>query len=138
MTNAEKKAWLNRYRPLVREIRVLCEEYERVMSIGTKVTAVYSDMPKDGQHDKVQSTVERLAAVQSKVLEKTNEMSAVCEEIMEAVNAVPQEHLREILYRRYINGASFEEIAVTMNYSWRHTLRLHGVALGALTIKDVT
>lgn len=35
----------------------------------------------------------------------------------------------EILTMRYFEDASFEEIAVTIDKSWRHTIRLHGYAL---------
>lgn len=35
----------------------------------------------------------------------------------------------EVLHRRYIEGKKFENIAVEMSYSFRHTIRLHGEAL---------
>ena len=34
-----------------------------------------------------------------------------------------------ILYKRYVEYKSLEEIAVEMNYSYRQVLRLHGMAL---------
>lgn len=35
----------------------------------------------------------------------------------------------EILQLRYIDGCTWEQIAVNINYSFRHTVRLHGIAL---------
>ena len=35
----------------------------------------------------------------------------------------------EILLLRYIEGCTWEQIAVHINYSFRHTVRLHGTAL---------
>ena len=34
-----------------------------------------------------------------------------------------------LLTMRYVDGASWEEIAVDIGYTWRHTIRLHGEAL---------
>ena len=34
-----------------------------------------------------------------------------------------------LLTMRYVDGASWEEIAVEIGYTWRHTIRLHGEAL---------
>lgn len=47
--------------------------------------------------------------------------------------------LQQILYDRYVERKSFEQIAVDIGYSWRHTIRLHGTALFRIQeiIKDV-
>lgn len=50
-------------------------------------------------------------------------------EIEETIGAVADPVLNEILHRKYIEAQTFELIAVEMNYSWRHTIRLHGMAL---------
>ena len=36
---------------------------------------------------------------------------------------------RIIMRLRYIEGKTFEQIAVDLNYSWRHTIRIHGKIL---------
>ena len=36
---------------------------------------------------------------------------------------------RIIARSRYIEGKTFEQIAVDLNYSWRHTVRIHGKIL---------
>ena len=36
---------------------------------------------------------------------------------------------RIIARSRYIEGKTFEQIAVDLNYSWRHTIRIHGKIL---------
>ena len=45
--------------------------------------------------------------------------------------------LREVLELRYLDGATFEEIAEEMGLSVRHVLRLHGAALEKISV-DVT
>lgn len=43
-------------------------------------------------------------------------------------------HVR-ILRKRYIDGKTFEEIAVTLHYTYRHVTRLHGSALQEFSAK---
>lgn len=52
-------------------------------------------------------------------------------EISLAIDAVPDEKLRTLLRWRYICGASWERVAVEMNYTYRRITQLHGVALKA-------
>ena len=35
----------------------------------------------------------------------------------------------QILYAKYVEYKTFERIAEEINYSWRQTIRLHGMAL---------
>ena len=54
---------------------------------------------------------------------------AVCEkncEIIEAkINAIDNELFREILFLKYVCGKTLKEIAVIIEYSLRHTERMH-------------
>ena len=49
--------------------------------------------------------------------------------ITDEIEKLPNETEKTLLMLRYINGKTFEQVAVEMGYSWRHTLRLHGQAL---------
>lgn len=53
-------------------------------------------------------------------------------EIIAEVGKVQDPLLQEILYSHYVDGKRFEEIAVDIGYSWRHTIRKHGEALQAM------
>lgn len=53
-----------------------------------------------------------------------------------AIDAVEDLALRSILTLRYIEHLTWEEIAIHLNYEYRHILRLHGKALQM--IEDVT
>jgi len=39
------------------------------------------------------------------------------------------ENVYNVLFSKYIEKKTFEVIATEMNYSWRQTIRLHGIAL---------
>ena len=49
-------------------------------------------------------------------------------EIEKCINSLePTERI--IARSRYIEGKTFEQISVDLNYSWRHTIRIHGKIL---------
>lgn len=47
------------------------------------------------------------------------------------IDQVKDDRLREVLLLRYVSIMSWEEIAVSMSYSYMHVCRLHGDALAA-------
>ena len=54
--------------------------------------------------------------------------------IEEKINTVNDETLRELLFQKYILGKTLEEISLVINYSKRHTERLHRKALAQIGI----
>jgi len=53
-------------------------------------------------------------------------------EIEETLGAVRNPTHHDILHMHYMEGRTFEWIAVEIGYSFRHTIRLHGEALKAI------
>lgn len=54
-------------------------------------------------------------------------------EIAHVIDSVQNTRLRELLTERYINGKTWEQVAVQMNYSYVHIVhRLHPAALRAV------
>ena len=72
---------------------------------------------------------DQIAELEVKALKKRGELWAKRSEIIEAIGEVGDESLQRLLWMRYVHGASFEEVAVDMGYSYRHVVRLHGDAL---------
>lgn len=137
MTTKEKKEYLKRYRKIDREVNQLLMEKDEIFSLGTKTTPTYSDMPKGtGENNKIQSTIEKLEEQEEKINKKIDLLYEVKEDIEKTLHTVEDDTLRVLLRYRYINGLTWEEIAVTMNYDYRWILRLHGKALNELTIKS--
>ena len=44
---------------------------------------------------------------------------------------------RQVMRHRYIEGLSWEQVCVAMNYSWKHTHRIHANALDRLAEREV-
>ena len=56
-------------------------------------------------------------------------LTELCDDILTRVGRMKTPALMELLTRRYIDGQSFEQIAVDMGYSYKTTLNYHGDAL---------
>ena len=126
------KNYLQQYGHAVLRAEAAMEHLEELQSMATRITPNYGG-EGGGTH---QSGDEKLVIAVSKIMEAKNRVSDELEmleatehEVIETINNVDDSTLSTLLYERYINGKTFERIAVSMDYSWRQTIRLHGAAL---------
>lgn len=138
MTTQDVKDYLKQYRDAVRRAIAVQDHLAELQSMATRITPTYGG-DGGGTH---QSGDEKLVNAVSKIVEAKNRLSDELEtleaterEIIRTINSIQDSILSKLLYERYINGKTWEQIAVMLNYSWRQTVRLHGVALAA--VKDV-
>ena len=135
MTTKEKKEYLKRYRKIDREVNQLLMEKDEIFSLGTKITPTYSDMPKGtGENNRTQSTIEKLEEQEEKINKKIDLLYEVKEDIEKALHTVEDDTLRVLLRYRYINGFTWEKIAVNMHYTYQWVCKLHGEALRKLKV----
>lgn len=136
VTNAEKKAILLEYQAIERRINRLLDEKRGWMEKATAVNPVLSDMPKGGGTDKIQNAVCRIADIEADINREIDRQIDLRERIETAICAIPDGRLRDLMRYRYIDGLTWEQIAVTMRLDYRWVLRLHGRALSELTIES--
>ena len=132
MTYDEKLHYLRSYRDIIAEIDRLSDEIDRWRSMAEKVTPSLSLAPGGGSGDRIASAVERIDAC---ITKRQQEMEALCArraDIGASIDAVPDERLARLLRLRYIDGYTYEHIAVVMNYSYKQTRRLHAKAINVL------
>ncbi len=138
MNNAEKKAYLRRYGDNEREIKRLEEEIARWESRAEKVTASYSLAPAHGADgDKVQVAIDNIAEVKAMLYDRLTDATELRRSIQVAIDTVEDGRLRNLLEYRYIDGMTFERIAVNENFSWRHAKRLSARAIEAINFENV-
>lgn len=130
MSNEEKKEYLRSYRRVKKEALVLEEAIEELRSNRISPSMRRPDgMPKGNGDSDLSAYAARLdeleRELQAKKWEAIDRYHQVCADIL----AVPGETERQLLQYRYINGYTWEQIAVKMICSYRHVLRLHGKAL---------
>lgn len=97
--------------------------------------------------DKIQVSTndDKLADTVAKIIDLENEINADIDSLIahkelarRMIENLNDDREKLILYKRYFERKSFEQISVELNYSWRQVHRLHGKALVALDkIKDV-
>lgn len=132
------KEYLQQYRHAVDRARAALEHLEELQSMATKVTPTYGG-DGGGQHqsgdEKLCNAVERIIEAKNRVSDELEMLEATERDVVGTIDQVKDQTLHTLLYKRYVNGKTFERIAVEMNYSWRQTIRLHGAAL--MAVKNV-
>ena len=129
MTNGEKKAILMKYQDRERRTNRLLDEKERWEDKDTSVPPVYSDMPKGGTSDKVQTAVCRIIELEQDIDREVDAQIDLRGKIEAAVSGMQDEKLRDVIRYRYIDGMKWEEVAEAMYYSRMQICRFHGRAL---------
>lgn len=122
------RQWLGRARTIDREIAALEENLQKARDAAQRITQNYEG------NDGVQSTkdphkLDRIVEYADFIREKLDESYAVKKEIAEVILQIQDNRYRTALLQYYVNGVSWEEVASSMHYSWRWTMRLRKAAL---------
>lgn len=87
---------------------------------------------EDGQRVALDKAVADLVDAQEQTATEIAQLCKLETEIACTIDAV-HEPYRTLLYERYINGKTWEQVAIAMNYSYAHTVhRMHPCALKAV------
>lgn len=115
------------------------EEIMRLRSRLEKATAQLTGMPRGGQSDWTELDV-KLLEYEARLKAEASELIRIKGQIRDAIDAVEDKRYRELLKMRYIMGMRWERIAVELNYSYQHVMRMHGEALRfvRVPVKDET
>ena len=85
-------------------------------------------MPRGGGSDWT-ITADRLIELEKDVNARIRDMCRMKRLAMDAIDAVEEMRLREVLELYYLDGYTWEKVAEAMEMSDRHVQRLHGLAL---------
>lgn len=130
------KEWLMRARRMERRVKALEESKRRAYDRCISATAAPSDTPGcGGGNTSFRNKNESYAILSDEVDRQLDELNRVRTEILHAIRGVEDAVLATILIEYYINGKTWEQIAVDLGYAYRHITRLHGQALKK--VKDV-
>lgn len=130
MTVEEKKKRLNRYLDLWADIEIMEQEIEKLRSRAEKVTNSISPMPSESNKQDFTVTVDRIIGIQKKINLKVQQASEERDYIGKIIDSVKSPLHRRVLQRKYINGDTFEQIAVYENKNYKYiTYVIHSQAL---------
>lgn len=133
--NQKKIEYLSRYRKLGKRIEQLSTERAMWLSRACKTTQTISDMPKakngaQGDSGEVAQYIE----IGEEITRELRNLHRLRRKIRTVIAALEDDTLQALMLYRYIDGMTFEEIAVKMNYSYVHVCRLHGQALSKIML----
>ena len=130
------KEFLRRARGVDRRVD---EATERVDRLRAKLEAgrmsSLTGMPRGGSGDWTQ-TADRLIELEQAVNERTRELVRWKLAAIDAIRAVEEPRLAEVLELYYIDGFTWEQVAQRMGYEVRQVYRLHGVALMRVVVPE--
>lgn len=133
------KEYLSQYRNLDIKIDGMVEERERLYSRAKTVGgSIIDGTPKGTKSDNTanhERIIDRIMDLDDLINARIDKLITLRHEIAATIEGVKDDKLKTILRLRYINGHTFEQIAVDMDISYRHICRLHGQALREVEVR---
>ena len=135
--NEQKIRYLSRYRRLNQRIDRLLEEQSRWREKAMRITPVLPPVPGGGgSGSPIERPMDKVLEIDVEINREIDELQIVRQEIRAALNQLEDENLKLLMEYRYIDGMTWEQIAVKMHYGFQWVCKLHGRALNRLRIKE--
>lgn len=133
--NERKKEYLLRYQKAKAEVSRIDTELQELERITAIKPISYDGMPhSSGGVKDLAAFAVKADQLRHKLIKARYQQIKVFKEIHDHINAIDDDKQKDVLIYYYIKGMSWEEIAVKIGYTYRHTIRIHGYALAALKI----
>lgn len=130
--NQKKMEYLSRYQKLGKRIEQLSAERDMWFTKAAKNTRDFQMAKEKNGPQSHLGEWEQYTAMGKEITEELQKLRRIRREIRSVIAALEDETLQTLMLYRYINGMTFEEIAVKMDYSWRQVCRKHGEALARI------
>ena len=127
------KTYLNKIRLYDARIENGLQELSDLEEMVTRITPVLKQdvVSSSSSQDKLGDTVAKIADLRVKINQDVDAFVDLKREAMGMLAKVEKPEYYDILHKRYVEYQSLEQIAVSMNYTYRWIRRLHGRALQA-------
>ena len=127
----QAKAYLWRVRNAERELKRLEEDYEQAKSDILHLKAMEYDKDKVS-NSRIGDLSDAIAALESyaeRIAAQCDKLIVLREDAKARIGQLEDWRYREVLTRRYLQGQSWEQVAVDMGYDYYHVHKLHRRAL---------
>ena len=123
------KDFLRKARTIDRRVDELTERVERIRArLESGRMSQITGMPRGGSADWT-ATADSLIMLERRVNARIREMVWLKQAAQDAIDAVEEDRLREVLELYYIDGFTWVQVAQRMGLDQRYVYRLHGKAL---------
>lgn len=128
------KDFLNQAFLIDQRIRSKSEQIRTLNEIATSCSATLTGMPRNPNRggSRMADAVCKMIDLENEIARDMDRLIEVKREIVTVINAVDDVVLRTLLEKRYLCGATWEEISVDLCFNRRWTFRLHAKALEAV------
>ena len=121
---------LNQYRWIVKTIE---EMEDRLLEIDAKLEKVTTRLKHDVvqasmQADKWGDLISLKCEIQDKINDRLRDSYTEMRYIENMISVLPERERLMMVYK-YIDGKTWEEVAVAMNYTWRYMHKIHSECL---------
>lgn len=124
------KQYLKRLRFVDKRVESKMHELQTLRSQAERTTTIMSNAPGGhGQEDRTAATVAKIVDLEAELLTAIGELIDLKAEAIRLIRAVENEDCQLVLFNRYINMLTWEQIAVNLPCSYRTALYIHGRAL---------
>lgn len=128
--NRKKVSRLNRYLKITNEIERLQDEIAKTKLLREQVASSLSDTSASTDAGNlIEVCTEQIEKLTGALRDSLYSLVLAREQVESIILTVQDERLKTLLLCRYVNGMTWEEIAIEMNYCYRQVCRLHGDAL---------
>lgn len=116
------KEYLMQYRDAMRRSKAIADHLTELRAMCEQLRT------EDGHKIELDKAVAELVDAQNRAKLEVDRLTALEQEIVQTISHTDEPY-RTILYERYINGKTWEQVAVEMHYTYRRVIQLHGDAL---------
>ena len=126
---------MNKIREVDRLIDCKLEEITRLRSVmdGVGSPSLGDKVQTSATSDRLTNVIARIIELEDAINNDIDELIALKIKAKNIIEKIDDDILKVILYKRYFQNKTFEQISVECNYGWRHTHRLHSKALQELS-----
>lgn len=132
------KEYLRRVRDAESDLRSAEMDYQRARDDVMNLKAIEYDKDKvsNSHIGDLSDAIAALEKYAARVSEQWDRLIVMREEAKAQIEQIANGRYREVLHRRYLQGESWEHIAVGMGYAFRTVLWLHGKALKQFEVPE--
>lgn len=126
------KEYLSQAMSLDKMIDNKLEQLESLKRLSMKVTStIQQDKVSGGNHVKstMENAIVKVIALRDEINDDIDRLVDLKKEILETIHNVTDLNYQLLLEMRYINGKTWDDVALALNYNSRSVFKIHGRAL---------
>ena len=129
----QAKEFLNKIRHI--DMMIDCK-LEQTSNLRSRLTSINVSMGERVQSsldpDKFTNTISKIVELEKEINDDIDKLVDLKSIARKAIESLDNDIEKMVLYKRYFENKTFEQISVELNYSWRRIHQFHGDALKKL------